>query len=63
MRIQRAGDVIRSWTHPGLELDPHRFRYPLPLKMSISIGSSLRLSGTGMTSLNPGFLLLNCEIS
>ena len=29
------------------------FRYPQPVKMSISIASSPRLSGTGMTSLNP----------
>ena len=31
---------------------PWPFRYPLPVKMSISIASSPRLSGTGMTSLN-----------
>ena len=30
---------------------PWPFRYPLPVKMSISIASSPRLSGTGMTSL------------
>ena len=29
------------------------FRYPQPVKMSICIASSPRLSGTGMTSLNP----------
>ena len=29
---------------------PWSFRYPLLVKMSISIASSLRLSGTGMTS-------------
>ena len=29
------------------------FRYPQPVKMSINIASSPRLSGTGMTSLNP----------
>ena len=32
---------------------PWPFRYPRPVKMSISIASSPRLSGTGMTSLNP----------
>ena len=32
---------------------PWPFRYPQPVKMSISIASSPRLSGTGMTSLNP----------
>ena len=32
---------------------PWPFRYPLPVKMYISIASSPRLSGTGMTSLNP----------
>ena len=31
---------------------PWPFRYPLRVKMSISIASSPRLSGTGMTSLN-----------
>ena len=31
----------------------HSFRYPQPVKMSISIASSPRLSGPGMTSLNP----------
>ena len=31
---------------------PWPFRYPQPVKMSISIASSPRLSGTGMTSLN-----------
>ena len=38
---------------------PWPFRYPQPVKMSISIASSPRLSGTGMTSLNPLFLPLN----
>ena len=32
---------------------PWPFRYPQPVKMSISIASFSRLSGTGMTSLNP----------
>ena len=32
---------------------PWPFRYPQPVKMSIGIASSPRLSGTGMTSLNP----------
>ena len=32
---------------------PWPFRYPQPVKMSISIASSPRQSGTGMTSLNP----------
>ena len=32
---------------------PWPFRHPQPVKMSISIASSPRLSGTGMTSLNP----------
>ena len=32
---------------------PWPFRYPRPVKMPISIASSPRLSGTGMTSLNP----------
>ena len=32
---------------------PWPFRYPQPVKMSICIASSPRLSGTGMTSLNP----------
>ena len=32
---------------------PWPIRYPQPVKMSISIASSPRLSGTGMTSLNP----------
>ena len=41
---------------------PWPFRYPLPVKMSISIASSPRLSGIGMTSLNPCFLLLNCQM-
>ena len=41
---------------------PWPFRYPLLVKMSISIASSLRLSGTGMTSLNLRFLLLNCQM-
>ena len=31
---------------------PWPFRFPLPIKMSIKIASSPRLSGTGMTSLN-----------
>ena len=31
---------------------PWPFRYPLLVKMSISISSSPRLSGTGMTYLN-----------
>ena len=31
---------------------PWPFRYPQPVKMSISIASSPRLSGNGMTSLN-----------
>ena len=41
---------------------PWPFRYPQPVKMSICIASSPRLSGTGMTSLNPWFLLLNCHM-
>ena len=41
---------------------PGSFRCPQPVKMSISIASSPRLSGTGMTSLNPGLLLLNCQM-
>ena len=32
---------------------PWPFRYPQPVKMSISIASFPRLSGTEMTSLNP----------
>ena len=32
---------------------PWPFRYPQPVKMSISIASFPRLPGTGMTSLNP----------
>ena len=38
------------------------FRYPQPVKMSICIASSPRLSGTGMTSLNPLFLPQNCQM-
>ena len=34
-------------------ITPWPFRYPQPVKMSISIASFPRLSGTGMTSLNP----------
>ena len=41
---------------------PWPFRYPQPVKMPISIASSPRLSGTGMTSLNPWFLPLNCQM-
>ena len=41
---------------------PWPFRYPQPVKMSICIASSPRLSGTGMTSLNPWFLPLNCQM-
>ena len=41
---------------------PWPFRYPLLVKMSISTASSPRRSGTGMTSLNLGFLLLNCQM-
>ena len=41
---------------------PWPFRYPQPVKMSISIASFPRLSGTGMTSLNPWFLPLNCQM-
>ena len=33
--------------------NPWPFRYPQPVKVSISIASSPRLSGTGITSLNP----------
>ena len=40
---------------------PWPFRYPKPVKMSISIASSLRLSGTGMTSLN--HLISSSELS
>ena len=32
---------------------PWPFRYPQPVKMFICIASSPRLTGTGMTSLNP----------
>ena len=41
---------------------PLPFRYPQPVKMSISIASFPRLSGTWMTSLNPWFLPLNCKM-
>ena len=41
---------------------PWPFRYPQPVKMSISIASSPRLSWTGMTSLNPWFLPLNWQM-
>ena len=41
---------------------PWPFRYPQPVKMSISIASFPRLSGTGMTSLNPWFPPLNCQM-
>ena len=41
---------------------PWPFRYPQPVKMPISIAPSPRLSGTGMTSLNPLFLPLNCKM-
>ena len=41
---------------------PWPFRYPQPVKMFICIASSPRLSGTGMTSLNPWFLPLNCQM-
>ena len=41
---------------------PWPFRYPQPVKMSISRTSSPRPSGTGMTSLNPLFLPLNCQM-
>ena len=41
---------------------PWPFRYPQPVKMSISIASSPRPSGTGMTSLNSLFLPLNCQM-
>ena len=38
------------------------FRYPQPVKIFICIASSPRLSGTGMTSLNPWYLPLNCQM-
>ena len=51
---------------PGLAgiSTPWPFRYPQPVKMSIfkSIASSPRLSMTGMTSLDPWFLPLNCQM-
>ena len=46
----------------GISTPWRPFRYPQPVKMSISIASSPRLSGTGMTSLNPWFLPLNCQM-
>ena len=41
---------------------PWSFRYPQPVKISISIASSPRLSGTVITSLNPRCLPLNCQM-
>ena len=43
---------VQSWSMEEIST-PWLFRYPLPVKMSISIVSSPRLSGTGMISLNP----------
>ena len=40
-------------TRRGKISTPWPFRYPQPVKLSIRIASSPRLSGTGMTSLNP----------
>ena len=42
---------------------PWPFRYPQPVKMSISIASSPRLSGTGMTSLNSSSELSDDSLS
>ena len=42
---------------------PWPFRYPQPVKMSISIASSPRLSGTGMTSLNSSSGLSDDSVS
>ena len=46
-------DDLIPKTRRGRISTPWPFRYPQPVKMSISIASSPRLSGTGMTSLNP----------
>ena len=53
--FQRLGTAEISTPCPWL------FRYPLLVKISISIASH-RLLGTGMTSLNLWFLLLNCQM-
>ena len=44
---RECGNITESWN---------------TVKMSINIASSPRLSGTGMTSLNPRFLLLYCQM-
>ena len=46
-------DDLIPKTRRGNFSTPWPFRYPQPVKMPISIASSPRLSGTGMTSLNP----------
>ena len=46
-------DDLIPKTRRGKISTPWPFRYPQPVKMSIRIASSPRLSGTGMTSLNP----------
>ena len=45
-------DLIPKTREAGTST-PWPFRYPQPVKMFICIASSPRLSGTGMTSLNP----------
>ena len=52
-RIPTCTDDLIPKTRCGRISTPWPFRYPQPVKMSISIASSPRLSGTGMTSLNP----------
>ena len=51
--IQASAGLPLLWTIEMGIPTPWPFRYPQPVKMSISIASSPRLSGTGMTSLNP----------
>ena len=50
-----TGDQVTLFPRLGVAgiSTPWPFRYPQPVKMSICIASSPRLSGTGMTALNP----------
>ena len=55
-------DDLIPKTRRGRNQHSLEFKYPQPVKMSISIASSPRLTGTGMTSTNPLFLPLNCQM-
>ena len=46
-------DDLIPKTRRGRNQHSLAFKYPQPVRMPISIASSPRLSGTGMTSLNP----------